>query len=420
MHDLLVIGAGLAGLTAALSAASAGLRVRVIAKGWGATHWHTGAVDMLGYLRGQHEAVVSPLTELAQLPVEHPYRRLGAERIGAALGAFLHWLAESELGYGGAPTGGDNLVLPSPIGAPRPTYLAPQSQRTGDLNRSQAMLIVGFGGLRDFYPQLIAENLRRIGHTARAAFLPLSLITDRRDFNTVQLAEALDRPAVASRLAMALQSLHCDDSERVGLPAILGLHSHRQTWLALQEALAAPVFEIPTLPPSVPGIRLAHALRDHLERIGVRVEIGMEAMGFETEQGRISAVYTATSARPLVHRAANYLLATGGILGGGFNSDHNGRCWEVVFGLPLTVPAERSQWFRHQFLHAGGQPIFAGGVVVNDVWQPMDDQSNVVFTNLWAAGGLLAHTDPLQTRSLEGLAIATGFAAAQAIVNHNS
>jgi len=50
MLDLLVIGAGLAGLSAAIVVAEAGLRVRVVTKGLSALHWAAGTIDLLGYL----------------------------------------------------------------------------------------------------------------------------------------------------------------------------------------------------------------------------------------------------------------------------------------------------------------------------------------------------------------------------------
>jgi glycerol-3-phosphate dehydrogenase subunit B len=204
--------------------------------------------------------------------------------------------------------------------------------------------------------------------------------------------------------------------ERVGVPALLGLQEHTRLWQELEERLATAVFEIPTLPPSVPGLRLYQALRAQLQRRQVRIEIGMEAINFTAQAGQILDVQTATSARPRSHRAANYLLATGGFLGGGFNSDHTGRCWEVIFDLPLTTPEDRSQWFRSGFLDLAGQPIFQTGVAVNDDWQPVAAGGNMVYGNLWAAGGVLAHTDPIRERSLEGVAVATGIAAAQAIL----
>ena len=143
--------------------------------------------------------------------------------------------------------------------------------------------------------------------------------------------------------------------------------------------------------------------------------MNMEATTFKADSQQIQWMETATSARPLKHYAKNFLLATGGVLGGGFNSDHTGRFWETVFDLPLTVAQDRSQWFRHQFLHPQGQPVFSGGVAVNQHFQPVDKAGKVVYNNLWAAGSALAHTDPIRERSLEGIAISTGIVAGKII-----
>jgi glycerol-3-phosphate dehydrogenase subunit B len=417
--DLVVIGAGLAGLSAALAAAEAGLSVRVIAKGHGVTHWHSGAIDVLGYLPGSESPVTDPLATLAALPARHPYRLLGAAQVQAALALLPSWLAHSNLVYAGAGTPGHNLLLPSALGASRPTFLAPQAQLNGDLRRSEPILIVGFQGMRDFFPELIAANLARTGHPARAAFISQDLLTPCRDRNTVHLAEALDAPATQSRLATALQQI-AEPGERIALPAILGYNRHVETWTALQMQADAQIFEIPTLPPSVPGIRFYNALVNRLNALGGSVEVGVEAIGFTEDDGVITSVQTATSTRPRSHRAQAFLLATGGVLGGGFTSDHKGRFWEVIFKLPLTPPQERSRWFRHQFLHPDGHPIFSAGVSINAQQQPVDEQDRIVYKNLWAAGSALAHTDPIRERSLEGLAIATGVAAAQSVANHLS
>ncbi len=415
MLDLLVIGAGLSGMMAAYAAARDGLRVRVIAKGLGSMHWSAGGVDLLGYLPGEEDAVVTPLTALDALPAGHPYRIPGQEGVTEALALFQEIMGQSGLAYTGAPSADSNLSLPSPVGAARPVYLAPAGQRGGDLDDDAPILVMGFQGMRDFYPELIAENLTRLGHPARADFLPLDMITNLRDRNTIQLALALDEPERAKRLGQALK-VRVRSGERIGLPAILGLDEHPRTLEILAAESGAPVFEIPTLPPSAPGVRLHKALRATLLDAGVRVEAGMEAMGFEREGKRIRWVETETAARPLKHRASHFLLATGGILGGGIDSDHTGKAWEVVFGLPLTTPQARSQWFRPEFLDPRGQPVFRGGVPVNNEWQPVDGDGQVVYENVWAAGNVLAHTDPILERSLEGVAIATGVAAGQAIV----
>ncbi len=430
MLDLLVIGAGLAGLTAAIAAAEAGLRVRVVTKGLSALHWAAGAIDLLGYLPtaagGDEGRVEYPIAALDQLPDRHPLRRMTPSAIHAAHQRILTWLADAGLPYvGGADD--TNLWLPSPAGAARPAYLAPAARAAARLDDPAPMLIVGFDRQRDFYPHLIAENLTRQGHAARADCLPFACLTLRHDANTVQLAQSLDDPAQVQVLGAALRGL-VKPGERVVLPAICGLARHRAVMAELQEIAGAPVAEIPTLPPSVAGIRLYRVLVARLQALGGRVEVNMAVTGLTTqptshpEGEAIVAVQTAASARPVQHRAAAFLLATGGILGGGIDSDHQGRVWESALNLPLRHPDTRPDWFRSQFLDPRGHPIFAGGVEVDANWQPVDgaNAGAPIYANLWAAGSILAHADAIRTRSREGLAIATGLAAADAILASRS
>src|SRR6478752_1903671 len=79
-YDVIVIGAGLAGLTGGLRLAEAGRRVLLLAKGHGATHWANGAI---GVARG-----IAPLDEVARLATDpdHPYARAGAGALEAATG----------------------------------------------------------------------------------------------------------------------------------------------------------------------------------------------------------------------------------------------------------------------------------------------------------------------------------------------
>ena len=422
--DLLVIGAGLSGLLAAWRASQAGVRVRVISKGLSSLHWTAGTIDVLGYrAQSPAEPVTDPLTALHDLPADHPYTLLGAARVRQALENFLALMSSLQLPYVRSE---GNFLLPSAVGALRPACLVPAAQAAGDARSRQPMLIVGFSGLRDFYPHLIAENLMKQGHPVRAAFLPLELLSRQSDRNAVHLAHALDArapqaAATRARLGEALQRL-AQPGERIGLPALLGLEDHAAVWSDLQAAAGAPLFEIPTLPPSVPGMRLFLALRQALHRAGVRVDVGMEAIDAGVTQangaaGRVDWVETLTSARPLRLRAARYLLATGGILGGGFDSDHTGQVRERVFDLPLTVPQQRSQWFRAEFMHPAGHPVFRGGVAVTGEMQPCAHAGSAepLYANLWAAGGVLSGVDPIQERSLEGIALTSGLAAADAL-----
>lgn len=427
MLDLLVIGAGLTGLFAAYTAARAGLRVRVVAKGMGSTHWHAGTIDLLGYLPGERNPVSDWVEAVPGLPAAHPYRLLGVDAIRTALFEFQRLVAGAGLPYESAvaspvPAGasggsgeqdGRNSLLISPVGAPRPVYLAPAAQQPANLEDVRPMVIVGLAGMPDFYPALIAENLRRLGHRTRSATVPLDKLTTRRDNSPLQLARLLDEPAAQASLAEMVAD--AASGERAGLPAVLGLHRHAGICVRLQETIAERAFfEIPTLPPSVPGLRLYTALCERLAGLGVRVETGMEVCDFGTDGRRIQWVESETGSRPLRHSARNFLLATGGILGGGILGERCGRVREVVFDLPLTAPKARSQWLRPLFLDSRGHPVFQGGVPVDARFQPLDESGAPVYDNLWAAGSVLAHTDPIRERSREGIAIATAYAAAKA------
>src|SRR5437762_14007349 len=84
-YDTVVIGAGLAGLTAALRLAESGQRVAVLAKGVGDTHLAPATIDVLGYVDGTVDSPARALPELTAANPEHPYRRVSAELLRPSL-----------------------------------------------------------------------------------------------------------------------------------------------------------------------------------------------------------------------------------------------------------------------------------------------------------------------------------------------
>ena len=87
-YDTVVIGAGLAGLTAALRLAEAGQRVAVVAKGVGATHLSPATIDVLGYDDGAVASPAQALPGFAAAHRGHPYGRLSVDLLRAALAWF--------------------------------------------------------------------------------------------------------------------------------------------------------------------------------------------------------------------------------------------------------------------------------------------------------------------------------------------
>lgn len=414
----LIIGAGLAGLTAAWRVAAAGQKVRLITKGWGTTHWHAGCVDVLGYYPlDVQTAVSSPIQTIEQLTADfphHPYALTGVETLAEALQTLQTLCAG--VGYPLHGSLAHNWLLPSAVGTFRPTCLAPETMIAGDLQQKSPMLLVGFQQFADFYAQLAADNLTHQGIPARGVMLQLPTLQQRRVLTAVILAQLMEQPAFRAELVAAVKP-HLGNSERVGFPAVLGLSQVMEVKGDLEKQLQRPIFEIPVLPPSVPGMRLHTILRQAIEQQGGRVYEGMRAIGAEKENGRITTVYSEAAARQLPHRFDQVVLATGGILGGGFYTNFAGQVQETIFDLPVMAPNGRLSWFNQQFMAPNGHPIYRAGLTVNARFQPMDG-SSPCYDNLYAAGTTLAHCEVIRERSLEGVALATGYAVGQQLATY--
>src|SRR5262249_51371842 len=157
-------------------------------------------------------------------------------------------------------------------------------------------------------------------------------LNNEADLPPLDLARAFDRAefraAVAADLRPRLQA-----GERVGLPAVLGLAQAMEVWQDLQARLGAPVFEIPTLPPSIPGMRLYERLKGALTAAGARLQIGFPIIEARIEAGRCVEVITQGAARPYRWRAEQFVLASGGIASGGIVAEADGSARESIFNL---------------------------------------------------------------------------------------
>lgn len=411
MYDTIVIGAGMAGMMAAIGRAERGEKVLVLAKGHGTTHWASGCIDLLA-------AADDPFAGIAQLAVErphHPYALSGPTMIEQGI-ARLRAICEAA-GYPLAGNLNRNVFLPTALGALRPTAFAPATMIAGDarqLRDGRPTLIASFGELRDFFPPLIAANLRAQGIHAEAAQLTLPPTVRQRDFNSVTLARLFDQPAFRASVGDKLAGLvRKGGYARIGMPAILGLKHATEVVRDLQNRSGALIFEIPTLPTSVAGMRLYHILEDELLRLGGRVQLGSFVQRSEHLQQTLVAVFSEAAAREQRHSARRWVLATGGILGGGVRATPEGQLRETALDLPLQTPAGRAGWFAPRFLAEDGHPVFQSGVRVDRDLRPLDAGGQLVYENVMVAGSALVGCDPIREGCLEGVAIATGWKAGQ-------
>jgi glycerol-3-phosphate dehydrogenase subunit B len=407
-----VVGAGLAGLAAGIRLAQGGASVTVVAKGSGGLHLSPGTIDVLGYAPGRVDATAEAVAGLVAERPDHPYARLSPEPLAEAL-EWFRGLAPS-LRYTGDPA--RNMLLPTAVGAVRPTALAPASVAAGDLRDGvERLAVVGLRSLKDFYPALLAENLPGCdgGVPARPVEVGWSARPGRADVGGPVHARALDDPAERRRLADELRP-RLEPGETVAVPALLGMARAAEAWEDLQDLLGAAVAEIPTVPPCVPGMRLQRAMVEALRSAGARLVLGTAAVGVEEAAGRVSAVRVQEAARARGLPADAVVLATGGFASGGIELDSRGALRETVAGLPVSGPGPDEAPLSPR--HLDHQPLMRSGVAVDDRMRPLGQDGAPAWANLHAAGGLVAGAEPWREKSGEGICLAGAVAAASAIL----
>jgi glycerol-3-phosphate dehydrogenase subunit B len=401
-YDVVVVGAGVAGLTAAARLAEGGARVCVLAKGVGSTHLAPGTVDVLGYDPDRVEEPARTLPSFVAAHPGHPYALIGIEAIAPALEWFRARVADGpQEGYGYVGSLERNLLLPTAVGAPRPSALVPETMAAGELGAGGEVCVVGFRALRDFHASYLAAN---VGGRALEAEVDVG----RVDANALGVARRFDehgfRSAFVERLAPRLR-----EGERVAMPAVLGLRDPHGVWSELQERLGRPVFEVPTLPPSVPGMRVFDVLRAALRRAGGRLVMGAEVTDAEREGERITGVRAHTSGRDTVYRAQRVVLATGGFASGGLELSADWVARETVLGLALRdAPAPGEERFKAEYF--GEQPMARAGVAVDTRLRPPGVEGVLVV------GAALAGAEPWREGSGEGIALCGGHSAADLIL----
>jgi glycerol-3-phosphate dehydrogenase subunit B len=227
-------------------------------------------------------------------------------------------------------------------------------------------------------------------------------------------ARAFDDPAF--RAAVTAQLLpRLEGEEHVGVPAVLGLAHPHEAWSDLERRLGRPVFEIPTLPPSAPGMRVFETLRERLRRAGGRIIIGPEVAGAERSGDRVDALRARVAARETLYGADWYVLATGGFASGGLELGSDWRARESVLGLPLAgVPSPGEQRFAPDYFDP--HPMSAAGLPVDSQLRPLNESGERVLGNVLVAGASLAGAVPWQEKSGEGISVATGYRAAGLIL----
>ncbi len=416
MYDVAVVGAGLAGMSAAVFAANRGLRVVQVGNA-GALLFSSGLLDLLGvHPIEEGTAWREPWVGLAALRrdlPQHPYAKLEGACLRAAFGELVAALDGAGLAY--TSPGETNHELLTGVGTLKSTYCMPRSMQTGAeaLAACTPCLLVDFEGLREYSAKAIAAGAAARWPTLRTRRLAFPAPGIAGEAYAAHIAQALEGRAARERLADLVRP-HVGDARAVGLPAVLGILRTADATAHLGQALGVPVFEVPTMPTSVPGLRLKNAL----ERAVAARQVDRHAHGrvVAVERGRdVFALSFAATPAPVTLHACALILATGRFMGGGLVAGRTG-VREPLLGLAVTQPATRSDWHQVDFLDARGHALNRAGIEVDEGFRALDARGAVVHPRLFAVGTILAHHDWARMKCGAGIAIGTAAAAVARLV----
>jgi glycerol-3-phosphate dehydrogenase subunit B len=411
-YDLAIIGTGMAGMAAAVFAANRGISTAIV--GSLGESWFTGGlIDLMGvHPIGNGKTWRDPWAAIEAVAEDipgHPYARLAREDINAALQEFYAFLSDADLPYCSEDDLNSNLI--TAFGAIKTTHGVPQTMWPGvtALSRKAPCLIVDFKGLKGFSAVLLAERLKAEWPGLKTLSIPSIYGDQVHEINPVPLARDLEIAEYRQKLAGLIKP-HVKDAEFVGLPAVLGIHQPDQVIDELGELLGKPIFEIPAMPPSIPGMRLKEAFLRSLPAKGVHCMFQKHVLKAVPTADREFLLDVGRTENEARIRADGVLLATGRFLGGGLQSDH-ATIREPIFDLPVFQPKERQHWHSDRFFEPGGHAVNQTGLETDAMFRPLNADGHPTFEKLFAAGIILAHQDWTRMKCGSGLSVATAYGA---------
>ncbi|MBP8159675.1 MAG: glycerol-3-phosphate dehydrogenase subunit GlpB, partial [Aeromonas sp.] len=371
--DSIVIGGGMAGLSAALRLAEAGQKTLLMASGQSALHFSSGSIDLLES-EGDPRAALPAF--MAEHP-DHPYSKVGLTNIEASLADLQRHCHEQGLPLFRQETNHQRLT---PIGTLKSTWLSPHTCACQtDAPAPDAILLATLEGFRDFHPALAAANLAthpRFAHcrimTGEIRLPQLAEFSrNPHEFRSADIARLFDKqkgdqPALLADLAREICRMVHESSDpgcrHVVLPACLSLGLVGPRLAELEKRTGCTIKEVATMPPSLIGMRMQEALKRRFQALGGTFLTSERVLGARYEGDKVLGVHSQNGDDQLFE-ADHFVLASGSFFSRGLESRLRG-IREPIFDADVLSLEERDAWAgRRLFDH---HPFMGFGVKTDD------------------------------------------------------
>ncbi len=407
--DTVIIGGGLSGLTCGIALAKRGKRVAIVASGQSTLMFNGGSMELLGSIDGK--AVTSPLDAITTLPHDHPYSKIGADRIASLADRAKQLLLDTGINMEGNATANHWRI--TPMGVAKPAWLTLNDHlRIDDLSQLPAkrLALMCIRGYFDQPNAMLAQGLRDLGFEVDLIEFTTDDITALRrspsEMRATSLAKHLVSNNALQRLADQINSL-ATEADIVLLPSVLGQNDDFEVQ-TLTSMVKKPLRLIATLPPAVAGMRMITQLRHYFRMLGGNYLMGDSAVSGTFDGDRLTAISTAKLAdMPL--RADQFVLASGSFISRGLIADFE-RVYEPVLGVDVDADSDPDRWTCFGVLQP--QAYSRYGVSTDDQLRCLKQGKTI--TNLHAIGSILSGHDAIKMGDGTGVSMLS----ALAVVDH--
>lgn len=375
MYDVVVIGQGLSGMLSAIWAKEQGFRTALVAAGTGKIMQSSGVMDLIPGSDGGFQEWV----ELYQLAASKKTQLTGAIEQFKAL--------TKRLGY---PYKGDMEKLVSIVtgsGHTKKTALYPET--ITPVPQQGHVVVIGFQEVIDFQPAYIKGNLQQNRPVLSIDSLKIQLGKhSQRTMTQLDAARLLDQKEVRNHCIQQIKTQMAEKNisqpDLFIFPASLGVENWKETIEHFANELKAAVTEAPGMPPNTTAIRLYERMKKEAVKLGVRFYTDTTVVGCTVDEEKIQSLTIKIANKVTELSGKQYILATGGILGGGLERTPDGvketalRLEADGFGQFIHCPsnlypvgASKSTEVVHHGITGGVYSIFSSHEIIGNLHQQL-------------------------------------------------
>lgn len=401
--DVIIIGSELDAFVASIRLNELGFSTRIFSNGKGSLLYSLGNIKILDLI-DKNIKKNSPYSHFHKLNLNHPYNIIGKENVKKSIDWFFGLDVFNRLKFDQYDY---NINTLSPIGLKISCVGLYYKQICFNDLENQEVSIVEFENYKDFHSELIAKSIKKFTKSIEIVKIKQPDISKNSDSSALAISfDNLENPEnYFNNLKKRLKK----NSSIVIFPAVMGVNKYIKVIQTAEKILNKKCVEAPTLPPSIPAIRLNLDLEkeamqhNNLHKNSIISKAKIENKKCLFVKDNFDRTFTADT----------FIVSNGGILMGGLKVYSNGDIKEKIFNPKI----QNNNHLLKEKTSLSLNALQTSGVVTNKKLNPFSD-NNSIIKNIFYTGRNLANWNPSTEFSGEGVSIASGWYTANNIAEY--